>query len=90
MAHHPADVEYPPDRNDLPRDAGETFDLVVRNSPISHSRLMDQIYSYSSDEVFTHLRELAEADYLTRREGDLEQDGTTRDVYEVHEQRVSG
>jgi DNA-binding transcriptional ArsR family regulator len=87
-SHHPKDVEYPPDRNHHPRDAGETFDLVVRKGPISLDGLMDQIYSYSQSEVAAHLAALLDDDYIRRREGDIDRDGTTRDLYFVHEKRV--
>lgn len=85
---HPKDVEYPHERNNLPRDAGETFDLVVRKGPISLHGLMDQIHSYSQDEVYSHLSALVRQEYLTHRDGDIDEDGTTRTVYEVHEKRV--
>lgn len=88
MSHKTQNVEYPPDSNNLPHDAGETFDLVVRKGPISLRGLMDQIYSYSEDEVYGHLSALVDRDYLTRRKGDLEEDGTTATLYEVHEKRV--
>lgn len=66
----------------------ETFDLVVRKGPISHKKLMDQIHAYSHDNVFSHLEWLERHEYVERREGDLEKDGTTRDLYEVHPKRV--
>jgi len=86
MVEHQGDVtevEYPEHPNNLPKDAGETFDMVVRKGPISLDGLMDQIYSYSQDEVFTHLRELKRAGYVDRVEGDIEEHGTTRDVWYV-------
>ena len=90
MSPSTQEVEYSSRGGDLPYDAGETFDLVVRKGPISLDGLMDQIHSYSQDEVFGHLDALVDADYLTRREGDLHEDGTTADVYEVHESRING
>lgn len=89
MTPHPKRVEYP-SRDRAPKDAGEIFDLVVRNGPASMRGLMEQISSYSGDEVYGHLDWLVTHEYLTRREGDLEGDGTTRGIYEVHEKRVMG
>lgn len=80
-------VQYP-SRGKGPKDVGETFDLVIRNGPISLKGLMDQTHSYSEDEVYGHLEWLVTHEFVTRREGDLEQDGTSRDVYEVNEKRI--
>jgi hypothetical protein len=82
-------TEYPGTGGELPSDAGETFDLVVRKGPISYDGLMDQIHAYSGDKVFGHLSALEEYDYVTRREGDIHEDGTTRDLYEVHPSRIN-
>lgn len=74
---NPADVEYPDG------DEGEVFDLVVRKAPISFDGLMDQIATFSADEVYEHLETLRDAGYVDRREGDLGKDGTTRDLWYV-------
>lgn len=79
------DVAYP-ERGDLPRsapkDAGEVFDIVVRKGPISHDKMMrDQIYSMSSDEVFESLQALEDAGFVEREDGDIEEHGTTREVW---------
>jgi len=86
MVEHQGDVtevEYPERHNDLPRDAGETFDLVVRKGPISLNGIMDQQAVYSENDTFTHLQALEDADYIDSVEGDLEEHGTTRTVYYV-------
>lgn len=80
-------VEYP-SRGKGPRDVGETFDMVVREAPISMRQMMDQIHAYSHDDVAGHLEWMETHEFVTRREGDLEQDGTTGDLYEVHEKRI--
>lgn len=90
MVNHQGDitqVEYP-GSEDLPRtapgDAGEVFDVVVRKGPISHDRMMrDQISMMSSDEVFESLLALEGEGYVSRVEGDLDEHGTTRDVWYV-------
>lgn len=90
MVDHQGDVtevEYP-DRDDLPnntpRDAGEVFDIVVRKGPITHNDMMrNQIHSMSSDEVFMCLQGLEDAGFVDRVSGDIEEHGTTRDVWFV-------
>ena len=90
MVAHQSDVtkvQYP-DRDELasnaPRDAGEVFDIVVRKGPISHNKMMrDQIYSMSSDEVYTSLQALRDAGFVNSVEGDIEEHGTTRPVWYV-------
>lgn len=81
------EVSYP-GRTDLPssapRDAGEVFDIVVRKGPISHNDMMrNQIYSMSSDEVARSLLALQEEGYVDNVDGDLEEHGTTREVWYV-------
>lgn len=81
MTEHTNDiqeVEYPEDT-----DEGEVFDLVVRKGPISFDALMDQIWTYSRDETFEYLTALKRKGYVERREGDLEEDGTSRDLWYV-------
>jgi hypothetical protein len=80
-------VEYP-SRGKGPHDVGETFDMVVRKGPISMRQMMDQIFAYSHDDVVGHLEWLETHEFVTRREGDLDEDGTTEDLYEVHEKRI--
>lgn len=62
-------------------DDGEVYDLVDRKGPITHRRLMDRIHTYSSDAVSVALQNLVDEGEIGRREGSLEQDGTTRSMY---------
>jgi len=77
------EVEYPPDMNNMPRDSGEVFDMVVRKGPISLKGLMDQIHSMSQDAVFTRLSALRDNGYVDSADGDIEVHGTTRRVWYV-------
>jgi len=72
-----SELEYPDG------DRAEVFDLVVRKGPISYDGLMDQINTMSADKVFTHLDSLREDGYVDSREGDIHEDGTTRDLWYV-------
>lgn len=71
------ELEYPDG------DRAEVFDLVARKGPISYDGLMDQIHAMTGDDVFGHLQSLREDGYIGRREGDLSEDGTTRDLWYV-------
>lgn len=76
------EVEYPDG------DCAEVFDLVARKGPISYKAVMDQIYALSGDEVFDHLQSLQNDGYVDCREGDLHEDGTTRDLWYVDTENV--
>ena len=79
---HPKRVQYPPS-DKAPKEAGETFDLVLRKGPISLRGLMKQIHSVSRDGVFGHLECLETHGFIQSEDGDLEQHGTTDTVYKV-------
>jgi len=86
MVEHQSDIteaEYPPDVNDMPRDAGEVFDMVVRKGPISLDGIMDQIHSMSQDAVYTRLDALRSNGYVDDVRGDIHEHGTTRRVWYV-------
>lgn len=91
MVDHQGDVtqaEYPERENlptSAPRDTGEVFDTVVRKGPLSLDAMMNQIHFMSQDDVFSALQALKKKGYVDRVEGDLEEHGTTRDVWFVPE-----
>lgn len=60
----------------------EVIDLVKRKEPISLDGIMRQTAVYSRDETFTALKWGEREGIVERREGDLEEDGTTADVWE--------
>lgn len=64
-------------------DKGEVLDLVERKGPLSFPVLMNQISAYSEDAVYVALKALVHDGQVNLRDGDLEADGTTRDVYEA-------
>lgn len=66
-------------------DKGEVLDLVARKEPVSLRDIMGQQSVYSEDEVFDMLQSLIETGEVGRRAGELDRDGTTRDVYYVTE-----
>ena len=66
------------------------YDLVDRKGPISHRGIMEQVSTYSSDEVFRTLYELVNDGEVGKREGVLKVDGTTEDVYYLEEDRERG
>jgi hypothetical protein len=92
---NPKHVQYPTAddirpslKERMPKDAGETFDMVVRKGPISLKGIMDQTAIYSESEVFEHLSWLEDNSFLVSQEGDIEKHGTTRRVYSVAEERI--
>lgn len=65
------------------RDTGEILDLVERKGPISLDGLMDQQATYSRDDVYIALVELFDDGEVRRFAGDLEEHGTTRELWEA-------
>jgi len=89
MVKHQSDVTAVsnPTRDDLPtgtpRDAGEVFDYLVRKGPMSFKEAADNTPFMSRDDVYSSLTALKDAGYIDSVEGDIEEHGTTRDVWFV-------
>jgi len=64
-------------------DTGEVLDLVERKGPISLDGLMDQQAVYSRDDVYIALVELSDEGKVRNFDGDLEEHGTTRELWEA-------
>ena len=64
-----------------PIDAMDKIDLVRRKSPISFRRMMEQTGVYSADEMFDALKWAESEGLVSRRDGDLESDGTTEELW---------
>lgn len=64
-----------------PIDAMDKVDLVRRKSPISYREMMRQTSVYSGDEIFDALKWAESEGLVSRRDGDLETDGTTEELW---------
>lgn len=62
-------------------DEGEVLDLVQRKGPISLRGIMEQQSIYAEDDVFLALKDLEEEGKVKRINGELDEHGTTADVW---------
>jgi hypothetical protein len=57
------DGERPSDKHE-----NEIFDVILHNEPIKFRDIMDQISTYSADDVMTHLSSLEQNGFIEERE----------------------
>lgn len=66
-----------------PKDSGEIYDYVRRMEPISFREIREDTHWMAPDDIFSCLDAMERAGLVESIPGDIEEHGTTRDLWVV-------